>query len=207
MLLTSALIPPVATAARVRGRLRARRLAQIPGPADATTPELVLVDRDGTLVRDVPYNRDPALVDPLPGVGEALDRLRARGIRVGIVSNQSGIARGHLTQHEAERVMARTVELLGPFDDVRWCPHGPHDGCGCRKPAPELLLGAAAELAVEPRRCAMIGDIGADVEAAKAAGMRGVLVPTDATRAEEIAAASETAPTLSAAVDLLIGAS
>ena len=101
-----------------------------------TTPEAVLLDRDGTLVRDVPYNGDPALVEPLPGVRAALDRLRARGVRLGIVSNQSGIARGRLTAAQAEAVMARTVELLGPFDDVRWCPHAPEDGCACRKPAP-----------------------------------------------------------------------
>jgi HAD superfamily hydrolase (TIGR01662 family) len=165
----------------------------------------VLLDRDGTLIRDVPYNGDPALVDPLPGVREALERLRAHGIRLAVVSNQSGIARGRLTAVQAEAVMARAGELLGPFDDVRWCPHGPEAGCACRKPAPGMLLAAAAALEVDPSRCAMIGDIGADVDAARAAGMRAVLVPTGVTRPEEVAAAPETAPDFAAAVDLLLG--
>jgi HAD superfamily hydrolase (TIGR01662 family) len=164
----------------------------------------VLLDRDGTLVRDVPYNGDPARVEPLPGVRGALDRLRARGIPLAIVSNQSGIARGRLTGAQAEAVMARVTELLGPFDDVRWCPHAPEDACACRKPAPGLLLAAAGAVGADPRRCVMIGDIGADIEAARAAGMRAVLVPTDVTRAEEIAAARETAPTFADAVDLLL---
>jgi HAD superfamily hydrolase (TIGR01662 family) len=224
MLLTSGLIPPVATLARVRGMRRARRLTATPrtappgpaggapptaspGPAGApAVPALVLLDRDGTLVRDVPYNGDPGLVEPLPGVREALDRLRARGIRVGIVSNQSGIARGRISEEQAAAVMARVAELLGPFDAVRWCPHAPEDTCGCRKPAPGLLLAAAGDVGIDPRRCAMIGDIGADVDAARAAGMRGVLVPTDVTRMEEIVSADETAPTFAAAVDRLLGA-
>jgi HAD superfamily hydrolase (TIGR01662 family) len=205
MLLTSAAIPPVATLARLRGMRRARKLAADPAGAPVpAAPRAVLLDRDGTLVRDVPYNGDPALVDPLPGVREALERLRAHGIRLAVVSNQSGIARGRLTAAQAEAVMARADELLGPFDDVRWCPHGPEEGCACRKPAPGLLLAAAAALEVDPSRCAMIGDIGADVDAARAAGMRGVLVPTDVTRPEEVAAAPEAAPTFAAAVDLLL---
>jgi HAD superfamily hydrolase (TIGR01662 family) len=196
MLATSAAIPPAATLARLRGIRRARRLTAAPGA--------VLLDRDGTLVRDVPYNGDPARVEPLPGVRGALDRLRARGIPLAIVSNQSGIARGRLTGAQAEAVMARVTELLGPFDDVRWCPHAPEDACACRKPAPGLLLAAAGAVGADPRRCVMIGDIGADIEAARAAGMRAVLVPTDVTRAEEIAAARETAPTFADAVDLLL---
>jgi HAD superfamily hydrolase (TIGR01662 family) len=207
MLLTSAVIPPVATLARLLGMRRARRLAAAAGaPRVAAAPSAVLLDRDGTLVRDVPYNGDPALVDPLPGVREALERLRAHGIRLGVVSNQSGIARGRLTEAQAEAVMARASELLGPFDDVRWCPHGPDEGCDCRKPAPGMLLAAAAALDVDPSRCAMIGDIGADVDAARAAGMRAVLVPNGVTQPEEVAAAPETARTFAAAVDLLLRA-
>jgi histidinol-phosphate phosphatase family protein len=186
-----------------RGRRPDARPAGAPVPA---APRAVLLDRDGTLVRDIPYNGDPALVDPLPGVREALERLRAHGIRLAVVSNQSGIARGRLTASQAEAVMARANELLGPFDDVRWCPHGPEEGCACRKPAPGLLLAAAAALDVDPSRCAMIGDIGADVDAARAAGMRAVLVPTGVTRPEEVATAPETARTFAAAVDLLLRA-
>jgi HAD superfamily hydrolase (TIGR01662 family) len=167
-------------------------------------PLAVLADRDDTLVYDVPYNGDPDLVMPLPGVRQALDRLRAQGIPVAIVSNQSGIGRGLVTDDQVAAVTARVQERLGPFADARWCPHLPADGCACRKPAPGLLLAAAAALGVDPLRCAMIGDIGADVEAARAAGMRAVLVPTVATRPEEIAAAPERAESFAAAVDLLL---
>jgi HAD superfamily hydrolase (TIGR01662 family) len=167
-------------------------------------PLAVLLDRDGTLIHDVPYNGDPGLVLPQAGVRRSLDRLRARGILLGIVSNQSGIARGLLSADQVAAVTLRTVELLGPFDDVRWCPHAEADGCACRKPAPGLLLAAAEQLGVDPLRCAMIGDIGADMGAARAAGMRGILVPTAATRREEVTAAPERAASFARAVELLL---
>ena len=77
-------------------------------------PDLVLFDRDGTLVHDFPYNGDPDWVRPVPGAEEALDRLRARGIRVGVVTNQSGVARGLITMAQVDACMARLTELLGP---------------------------------------------------------------------------------------------
>ena len=110
--------------------------------------EAVLCDRDGTLVADVPYNGDPERVAPLRGVAEGLDRLRSAGLPVGIVSNQSGVARGWLTVALVEAVNARVAALLGPFRAVAWCPHGPADACGCRKPAPGLVLAAARALGV-----------------------------------------------------------
>jgi histidinol-phosphate phosphatase family protein len=205
MALTSAVLPATATAHRLAGTVRARRIVRDGVGAPVPAPPLaVLLDRDGTLVHDVPYNKDPALVVPLPGVRRALDRLRAHGVRLAIVSNQSGIARDLLADGDVAAVMARAREWLGPIDDVRWCPHGPDDGCACRKPAPGLLLDAAAALGVDPVRCALIGDIGADVEAAAAAGMRGILVPTAVTDPVEIAAATECAATFSDAVDLLL---
>jgi histidinol-phosphate phosphatase family protein len=140
----------------------------------------------------------------MPGARAALDRLRAAGIAVGVVSNQSGVARGRLTRGQVDAVNARLAELVGPLGPVEWCPHGPEDGCGCRKPAPGLVLRAAARLGVAPEDCAVVGDIGADVAAARAAGARGVLVPTPVTRPEEIAAAGEVVPDLAAAVDLLL---
>ena len=85
------------------------------------------------------------------------------------------------------------------------CLHGPWEGCGCRKPAPVLIEAAAGALGVEVADCVVIGDIGADVEAARAAGARGVLVPTPVTRAEEVAAAPEVAADLLSAVELVLG--
>ncbi|MDX6706139.1 MAG: hypothetical protein QOI48_1985 [Solirubrobacteraceae bacterium] len=204
MLATSAAMPFVACWQRARGELRARRLVvECPGPAPER-PAAVLVDRDGTLLRDVPYNGDPDRVEPLPGVLAGLERLRGAGVPVALVSNQSGIARGLLASADVDAVNRRVQELLGPFDAVLVCPHGPGEGCRCRKPAPGLLLDAARRLGAAPGRCAMIGDIGADVEAAAAAGARPVLVPTSVTRAEEVDAAPEVAPTFCAAVDLLL---
>ncbi|GAA3292161.1 hypothetical protein GCM10020295_10730 [Streptomyces cinereospinus] len=170
-----------------------------PAPAPAL-PAAVLFDRDGTLVVDVPYNGDPARVVPMPTAREAVDAVRDRGIPVGVVSNQSGVARGLLTYRQVAAVRRRVEELLGPFGVWAVCPHGPDDGCGCRKPAPGLVLAACARLGVPVERTVVIGDIGADVAAARAAGARGVLVPTPVTRPEETARAEVTAPDLRAAV-------
>jgi D-glycero-D-manno-heptose 1,7-bisphosphate phosphatase len=170
-------------------------------------PEAVLFDRGGTLVVDVPYNCDPARVRSMPGARDALRLLREARIGAGVVTNQSGIARGLVMAAQAERVNRRVEELLGPFAVWQVCPHGPADGCTCRKPWPGMVLAAARRLGVAPERLAVIGDIGADVEAARAAGARPVLVPNDRTRAAEVATAPETAATLEEAVDLLLGAS
>jgi len=170
-------------------------------------PDLVLFDRDGTLVHDFPYNGDPDWVRPVDGAKVALDRLRARGVRVGVVSNQSGVARGLITAEQVDACMDRLAELLGPFDTVQVCPHGPGDGCACRKPAPGMVKAACAELDVEPARCVVIGDIGTDIEAAAAAGAVGILVPTPVTRRQEVAAAARRAPSLAEAVDGVLAGS
>ena len=206
MLATSALLPPLAVGWWLWGALRLPWRLRAPGPRpQPAVPEAVLLDRDGTLIVDVPYNGDPARVEPMPGAREALDRLRAAGVRVGVVSNQSGVARGLLSLDAVRAVNARVDEMLGPLGAWAVCPHAPGQGCPCRKPAPGLVLRAARDLGVSPSRCVVVGDIGADVDAAQAAGARGVLVPTSATRSEEVRAAPEVAASLGAAVDLLLG--
>ncbi|MEH0844980.1 HAD-IIIA family hydrolase [Micromonospora sp. CPCC 205711] len=162
--------------------------------------DAVLLDRDGTLIEDVPYNGDPEKVRPMPGAREALDRLRAAGLRLGVVTNQSGLAKGLFTAAQMRAVHARVEELLGPFDTWQICPHDDGDGCACRKPAPGLVHRAAAALGTTPARCVMVGDIGRDVTAALAAGATGFLVPTPVTRPEEVAAAPHVARDLPAAV-------
>jgi histidinol-phosphate phosphatase family protein len=201
MLATSAMIPPAATYHWLAGKLRARRLAATRRPA------AVLFDRDGTLVVDVPYNGDPDRVVPMPGAREALDRLRAAGIPTAVVSNQSGVGRGLLSADEVAAVNRRMEELLGPLGPHLVCPHAPGVGCSCRKPAPGLVFEAAAALGVDPERCVLIGDIGADVEAARAAGARAVLVPTEETRPREVHAAAHVAPDLESAVEFVLGGS
>lgn len=171
---------------------------------NAQHPLAILFDRDGTLIEDVPYNSDPALVRPVPTAAETLERVRSLGIKVGVISNQSGIGRGLLTEQQVREVNERVESLLGPFDVWRCCPHAPEEGCGCRKPQPGMILDAAQHLGIDPSRVAMIGDIGADVDAALAAGAQAVLVPTLETLPEEITAAPRTARTLREAVEQLL---
>jgi histidinol-phosphate phosphatase family protein len=166
--------------------------------------DAVLLDRDGTLVRDVPYNGDPDRVVPMPGAKAALDRLRQAGLRLAVVSNQSGVGRGLLSAEAVDRVNDRIDDLLGPFDSWHVCPHVPDQRCGCRKPAPGLVYAAAGTLGVAAQRCVVIGDIGADIAAARAAGATGLLVPTDVTRVVEVAAADNVALTLRAAADWIL---
>lgn len=198
MLVTSAALPVAAAGHWLRGWLRVAALR------GAGRPGAVLFDRDGTLVVDHPYNSDPARVQPMPGARAALDRLRAAGVPTAVVSNQSGVARGLLTMAQVQAVNQRVEDLLGPLGPWLVCAHGTGDGCACRKPAPGLIHRAAALLGVEPRQCVLIGDIGSDMEAARAAGARAVLVPTPVTRPEEIAAAPAVAPDLERAIDLVL---
>lgn len=203
MVVTSTLIPFAAVAHRVRGTWRWRRGLDGRVPAWPPPVRAVLFDRDGTLVRDVPYNGDPDAVEPMPGARRVLDGLRAGGVRVGVVSNQSAIGRGLLTSEQVDAVDERVRRLLGPFDTWQRCPHRPEEDCTCRKPEPGLVLRGAAAVGVLPAECAVVGDIGSDVGAAVAAGARGVLVPTEVTRREELSAAPVVATTLDEVVMLL----
>lgn len=170
-------------------------------------PQAVLLDRDGTLVVDVPYNTDPERVQPIPGVRPALDRLRDAGVPIGIVSNQSGIGRGLITPSQLAAVTARIVRDLGPFDLVVTCAHHPADGCSCRKPAPGMILKACTMLGVLPAKTLMVGDTGADMEAAANAGAEGALIPTPATRPDEIERAPRVFHSLQELVALICGSS
>lgn len=189
------------------------QVAELQGPQhhrirsvhDNPLPSAVLFDRDDTLIADVPYNGDPDKVRPLPGVADALGRLRRLGIPLGVVSNQSGVGRGLLTMGQVGAVNDRVSRLLGPFDVWAFCPHTDEDACACRKPAPGLVTTAAHHLGVIPSEVVVIGDIGADMLAAKAAGAEGILVPTGRTRQEEIDAAPRVAANLSDAVSLALG--
>jgi HAD superfamily hydrolase (TIGR01662 family) len=199
MLVTSVAIPAAAVTHRLRGAWRHRNTPPWPPPIRA-----VLFDRDGTLVHDVPYNSDPSNVRPVDGAREAVAALRRAGVKVGVVTNQSGIGRGLLTSAQVGAVNDRVDAAVGPFDTWQVCPHGVDDGCECRKPRPGMVVRAAEALAVPVGQCLMVGDIGADVEAARAAGARAVLVPTAATRAEEVARAPFVAADLAGAVDLVL---
>ena len=150
-----------------------------------STPRAVFLDKDGTLVHDVPYNVDPARIELLPNVGPALRTLQDAGYLLIVVSNQPGVALGHFASSALRAVESRLDELLAPYGVVitayGWCPHHPNSrgtmlACTCRKPRPGLLLDAASVHDVELERSWMIGDILDDVEAGARAGCRTILV-------------------------------
>ena len=200
MLLSSPIIPFAAVGHRLAGEWRHRAGA----PPWRQPVRAVLFDRDGTLVHDVPYNGDPEQVRVVEGAAEAVDTLRRAGVKVGVITNQSGIGRGLLSPAAVQAVNARVEAELGRFHTWQVCPHSPADGSPFRKPSPELVRRAARELAVPVEQCAVIGDIGADMQAARGAGARPVLVPTPLTRPEEIADAPLVADSLAGAVQLLL---
>jgi histidinol-phosphate phosphatase family protein len=200
IIVTSAAIPPLAAGWWLAGTWRSRGAGPWP-----PRPVAVLFDRDGTLVRDVPYNADPDLVDPVPGAAAAVAALRSRGLRVGVVSNQSGVGLGLISTGQLAAVNQRTDELVGPFATWQVCPHRPEDGCGCRKPQPGLVRAAADALGVPVAGCVVIGDIAADANAARAAGARAVVVPAAATRREELAGIPVAASLTEAAAAVLAG--
>jgi len=138
----------------------------------------VAFDRDGTLIADKHYLHEPEGVELLPGAVEAISQLRGLGLKIVMVTNQSGVGRGYFPLSDVQRVNARVVELLGPLDGIYICPHAPAEECRCRKPLPGLLEQAAAELGLDPRECVVVGDKAADVGLAHAAGGLGVLVTT-----------------------------
>ncbi len=156
----------------------------------------LLCDRDGTLIVDVGYPRDPDRVELLPGVAEALRELGRRYALV-IVSNQSGIGRGLIKPEEAAAVHARVVERFAAegvsFAGAYMCPHAPDEDCACRKPAPGMLLQAAEELGLSLEHSVMIGDKQADVQAGWRAGC-GAAIRFGAGCADREAAMAASAP-------------
>jgi histidinol-phosphate phosphatase family protein len=164
----------------------------------------ILFDRDGTLVVDVPFNAEPARVAAMPTAAEAVRRARDAGLRVGVATNQPGIATGELSRAGLDRVNGRIEALLGPFDGWFVCPHAKDAGCGCRKPEPGLVTRAARAWGLEPGELALIGDTKADLGAAERAGAHGVLVPNARTLRNEVTEAPRVAFDLLGAVELLL---
>lgn len=147
----------------------------------------VFLDKDGTLIEDVPYNVDPDKIRLAACAPEGLRQLHAAGYLLVIVSNQSGVARGLFPERALRGVETRLRELLEqqgvPLDGFYYCPHHPEGivpaykiECECRKPRPGLILKAAEELGIDLTRSWFIGDILNDVEAGHRAGCRTILI-------------------------------
>jgi histidinol-phosphate phosphatase family protein len=155
----------------------------------------VFFDRDGTLMRDVDFASRPEQVELLPGAAEAVRRVTDAGMLAVLVTNQSGIGRGLISPDEFERVHARLVELLAEegahLDGAYHCPHAPEDGCDCRKPGTGLFVRAAREHDIDLTASWCIGDRWRDVAPAQVLGATGLLVPSDATPAEDLERARE----------------
>lgn len=144
---------------------------------------LVILDRDGVINADSPeYIKSPAEWLPLPGSLEAIASFTAAGWQVAVASNQSGVARGLFDRATLAAVNARMEAAIqaagGALTGIFFCPHGPDDGCDCRKPRPGLLLQIADRLGVDLRNVPVIGDSGRDLAAAEAVGARPILVLT-----------------------------
>jgi heptosyltransferase II len=149
-----------------------------PQPARAT----LFLDRDGVVIRDGDYLRDPRAVALIPGAGAALRKAQAAGFRLIVLTNQSGLGRGYYTFEEFAAVQKRVDALLAAddvyLDGVYYCPHAPDADCHCRKPRPGLLQAAARHYAWEPSRAWMVGDKVSDVLLARHAGLAALLVRT-----------------------------
>lgn len=147
----------------------------------------IFLDKDGTLIDDIPYNVDAARIRLAPGAADALRVFGSAGFRCIVVSNQSGIARGYFAEQAISAVRARIEQLLhderAGIDGFYYCPHHPEGSveqyavrCTCRKPAPGLILMAAEQHQLDLGRSWCVGDILDDVEAGHRAGCRAALV-------------------------------
>lgn len=144
-------------------------------------PHLFL-DRDGTLIREEHYLRDPAKVVLETGVPEGLQRFASAGFRLVVVSNQSGVGRGLISEDDVNAVNERVADLLSVhgvcISSWHYCPHLPDEGCLCRKPGTRLFESAAAQHPIDWEQSIMVGDKPSDVQAGLSLGIKAVLVAT-----------------------------
>ena len=151
-------------------------------PLPANGRRYVLLDRDGTLNVERNYLSDPAGLELMPGVGQALVALQKIGLGLVVITNQPGVGRGYLDVAQLDRIHVRLRELLSAegvvLDGIYYCPHTPQDGCACRKPSTGLIENAAADLGFDPRRSFVVGDKSCDIELGARLGATTILVRT-----------------------------
>ncbi len=141
----------------------------------------VFLDRDGVLIVERDFLIDPGDIEFYPETIKALAAIKNHYMKI-VISNQSGIARGYFSSEDVERVnseISRTLGAKGIFIDAWFfCPHGPGDGCSCRKPRPGMILDAAEKLNIDLEKSWIIGDKSSDIEAGKACGIKTIMVNT-----------------------------
>jgi D-glycero-D-manno-heptose 1,7-bisphosphate phosphatase len=140
----------------------------------------VFFDRDGTLIQDADYCDDPAKVKVFEGTADALRQLKSQDFKIVIVTNQSGIGRGFMTEEDYRAVEREFESQLGSalIDVTYFCPHSPEESCACRKPEPGMLLQAAEEHQIDLRKSYFVGDKDSDMECGQRAGTKTILVQT-----------------------------
>ncbi|SPE52301.1 D,D-heptose 1,7-bisphosphate phosphatase (fragment) [Verrucomicrobia bacterium] len=158
-----------------------------------TPPRAVFLDRDGTLIVDRNGLIRPEELELLPGVAEAIGRLNRHGWRTVVVTNQPVVAQGLCSEADLRRVHseleARLRRQQAFLDRIYFCPHAPEKAmgegeretrieCDCRKPKPGMLLRAAREMNLDLRACWLVGDTTRDMQTARNAGVRSILVRT-----------------------------
>jgi D-glycero-D-manno-heptose 1,7-bisphosphate phosphatase len=155
----------------------------------------VILDRDGTIVVDRGYLDDPQQLEFLPRAAEGLRRLRARGHRILVVTNQSGVGRGLLRHERLEEIHARLMQMVreagADIDAIYHCPHRPEERCDCRKPRPRLLLQAAADFGFEPSAAVVIGDKRSDIGLGRSVGALTMLIAPSGAAPENGPAAAD----------------
>jgi D-glycero-D-manno-heptose 1,7-bisphosphate phosphatase len=148
----------------------------------------VILDRDGTVVIDRHYLDDPAGLEFLPGAAQGLRALHERGHPLVVITNQSGIGRGHLTLERAGEINERFAAMVraagAELAGLYLCPHRPDEGCACRKPGTQLLLQAARELGFSAADSVVIGDKASDIEFGRRVGALTMLVSRDGLSSE-----------------------
>jgi len=156
-------------------------------------PRAIFLDRDGTISVDIPYCSRVEDFQLLPDAPRAIASLATHGFLIVIVTNQSGIARGYLNHTTLKDIHDRMQSFVascgGRVDAIYSCPHHPEDRCLCRKPLPGLLLEASSNLGIDLEHSYLIGDKETDIQAARAAGCRAILVaspPTGSTERKNI---------------------
>jgi D-glycero-D-manno-heptose 1,7-bisphosphate phosphatase len=154
-----------------------------PDPERRARERVAFLDRDGTLIRNVPFLADPKLVELLPGVVEGLRALQDAGFRLVIVTNQQGIGLGFLSRQDFIAVNQELLRQLGAhgirISRIYYCPHSMADECVCRKPSPYLFERGMKEFQARPEDCYVIGDSDADLEGARRAGCPAIQVGSE----------------------------